>query len=225
MDNHPNQLTYERRGPMDASRTARTKEELVKDFRTSEILDAARHVIADLGYTEASMERIAQKAGLAKGTLYLYFENKESLLARAFEDGLQEIIGRARAATHRTRGAACKLREIVRTSLEHSTESQVLFQVIRERSTLESDTSALLRGALQQRVESYLRLVANVIERGARAGEFRRLDSQRAARFLMELVRGATLSRLHEPTPPSVDAEVETVVEFFLHGVGAGDSR
>ncbi len=207
---------------MSVSRPARTKETVVKDFRTSEILDAARRVIADVGYADASMERIAQKAGVAKGTLYLYFENKETLLVRTFEDGLGELIARARGATQRARGATCKLREIVRTGLEHSAETQALFHAIRERSPLGSSDSLLLRTALQRQVESYLGFVANLIERGIRARQLRRVDSRRAARFLMELIRGASIARLHDPMPPSLDEDIDTTLDFFLHGAGAG---
>ena len=50
---------------------AKTKDEVVKDFRTGEIVRAARRVIGELGFDEASMERIAHEAGVAKGTIYL----------------------------------------------------------------------------------------------------------------------------------------------------------
>ena len=57
--------------------TSRTKEEVLKDFRTAEILDAARRVIGELGYADASMERIAQRmAGLGTETAF-------EILARA----------------------------------------------------------------------------------------------------------------------------------------------
>ncbi len=171
------------------------------------------------------MERNAQTARVAKGTLYLYFENKESLLVRTFEHGLGELIAQARGATQRARGATCKLREIVRTGLEHSAESQTLFHAIRKRSPLGSNDSLLFRTALQRQVESYLEFVANLIERGIRAGQLRRVDSRRAARFLMELIRGTSIARLHDPTPPSLDEDVDTTVDFFLHGAGAGDNR
>ncbi|TDI95861.1 MAG: TetR/AcrR family transcriptional regulator [Deltaproteobacteria bacterium] len=210
---------------MSVSRPARTKEAVVKDFRTSEILDAARRVIADVGYADASMERIAQKAGVSKGTLYLYFENKETLLVRTFEDGLGELIARARSATQRARGATAKLREIVRTGLEHSAESQTLFHAIREHSPLGSNDTLLLRTALQRQVEGYLGFVENLIERGIRARQLRRVDSRRAARFLMELIRGASIARLHDPMPPSLDEDVDTTLDFFLHGAGAGENR
>jgi len=207
------------------SRSLRTKEEVVKDFRTGEILDAARRVIADLGYAEASMERIAQNAGVAKGTLYLYFKNKETLLARAFEDDLSEFMSRAQEATRRARGPTEKLREVVRMALEHAAQNHAFFQAIRELSPLGSDASTLYSDTLLEQVESYLDFVASVIERGIRAGKFRKLDSLRAARFLTELVRGATIARLSEPHPPPVEEDVETTLDFFLHGVGAGDRR
>ena len=210
---------------MTVSRRARTKEEVVKDFRTGEILDAARRVIAEIGYADASMERIAQRAGVAKGTLYLYFKNKDTLLARAFEHGLAELMDRARVATQRVRGPTQKLREIVRAGLELSAEDQAFFQAIRERSPLGPDGSPLVTETLLQQVESYLGFVANIIERGIRAGEFHKVDSQRAARILIELLRGVTIARLREPKPPSVGKDVETTVDFFLHGVGAGERK
>ena len=77
----------------------KTKDEVVKDFRTGEIVRAARRVIGELGFDEASMERIAHEAGIAKGTIYLYFRNKEELLAHVAEHGFRELMERARLAT------------------------------------------------------------------------------------------------------------------------------
>ncbi len=71
-------------------------------------------------------------------------------------------------------------------------------------------------------MEGYLGFVANVIERGIRARQLRKVDSRRAARFLMELIRGASIARLHDPIPPSLDEDIDTTLDFFLHGAGAG---
>jgi AcrR family transcriptional regulator len=62
---------------MAEARAGKTKEEVLKDFRTGEIVQAARRVIGELGFADASMERIAHEAGVSKGTIYLYFRNKE----------------------------------------------------------------------------------------------------------------------------------------------------
>ena len=91
---------------MDLSRSARSKEELLKVFRTEEILQAARRVISRDGLADASVERIAAEAGVAKGTLYLYFDSKETLLARACEPVVAELLRRTRRAIQRTRACA-----------------------------------------------------------------------------------------------------------------------
>ena len=82
------------------SPAAKTKEELVKEFRRNEILGAACHVIGEHGIGEISMERIAQQAGVAKGTLYLYFENKDALLESTLEFAFHGFIQNCRTAAN-----------------------------------------------------------------------------------------------------------------------------
>lgn len=66
------------------------------------ILEAAVEVIAEKGLHETTIDEIAQRAGVAKGTVYLYFKNKESLLASLMQVGLEafESAVRRRVAAH-----------------------------------------------------------------------------------------------------------------------------
>ena len=92
---------------MPLERRAVTKEEVVKDFRTGEIANAARRVIGELGYPEASMERIAQEAGVSKGTLYLYYRNKRALLLTAIEHSFEPGADTARRRLRVPSPSAC----------------------------------------------------------------------------------------------------------------------
>src|SRR5262249_13111008 len=109
---------------------ARTKEELVKEFRTGEILRAARQVIADLGLGEASMERIAQGAGISKGTIYLYFQNKEQLLVRAVQQAFEELMARLAAAVAGAHSVPDRLRALVQSSLQHAAANRGFFRAL-----------------------------------------------------------------------------------------------
>ena len=60
--------------------SAITKEELVKQFRTEAILAATRKVIADDGFEGLTLEKVAEAAGISKGTIYLYFKNRRDLI-------------------------------------------------------------------------------------------------------------------------------------------------
>src|SRR5262249_44515663 len=68
-----------------------TKEEVVKEYRVGEILDAARRVVGQFGFEGATIDRVADEAKIAKGTIYLYFRNKEDLLHSAVIEGLRSF--------------------------------------------------------------------------------------------------------------------------------------
>jgi AcrR family transcriptional regulator len=69
-----------------------TKEQLVKQFRRSEIIKAARTVFAKHGYQKATIDMIAAHAGIAKGTVYFYFNNKEAIFLQALEESAKKLL-------------------------------------------------------------------------------------------------------------------------------------
>jgi len=112
------------------SEAARTKEEVLKDFRTHAILEAARRVVAEVGYVDASMERVAQEAGVAKGTLYLYFQSKEELFERAVDNGLDELMDSTRTALEATGAPLERLRAAVHTGVDQARQNSAFFQAV-----------------------------------------------------------------------------------------------
>ncbi len=210
---------------MPQTRVGRTKEEVLKDFRTDEIVQAARRVIATLGFADASMERIAHEAGVAKGTIYLYFRNKEELLAHVADHGFAVMMERARTASARERSAERKLVALLCAALEHSSENQAIFRALQDHRQLTPERPPLLAATFEQNLEELVGFVASVIEDGTKDGDFRACDPRRASRFLVESMRGAILERLREPSRTSVQSDAEAIVDFFLHGVGATEPR
>ena len=69
----------------------RTKKDVVTEFRCSEILRAARSVFASKGYQAATVDDIAEFAGVAKGTIYCYFPSKFELFIGVLRGGMQEL--------------------------------------------------------------------------------------------------------------------------------------
>ncbi|MEE2704094.1 MAG: TetR/AcrR family transcriptional regulator [Myxococcota bacterium] len=201
---------------MPLERRGATKKEVVKDFRTGEIADAARRVISELGYPDASMERIAQEAGVSKGTLYLYFRNKRALLLTAIEHSFGELMTDTRLRTERVEGCEAKLAELVRAWVEHTNEQRAFFRVLQ---MVGPEFSEEIRG-LQ---EIHLSFVAELLEKGLRDRELRQLDPVPLARLLVNLLRGTSLARLNESDPPDGKQDVATIVDVLLHGIGAGD--
>src|SRR5260370_19779038 len=69
-----------------------TKEEVIKEFRVREILEAARRVMARYGMQGTTVDRVAEEAKVAKARIYLYFQSKDELVHAAVLEGLREMV-------------------------------------------------------------------------------------------------------------------------------------
>ena len=198
---------------------ARTKEELVKEFRTGEILRAARQVIANLGLGEASMERIAQGAGISKGTIYLYFQNKEQLLVRAVQQAFEELMARLQSAVDAAGSAPERLRALVQSSLHHATENRGFFRALMEPRGLGAESVSELARRFAAQNEEYVAFVARALEEGARRGEFRNLPPRLVAVALSGALRGAVAERIAAGSGGDLERDTDTILDLLLHGV------
>src|SRR5215470_17785572 len=73
-----------------------TKEAVLKEFRVREMMEAARRVIGRYGFEGTTIDRVAEEARVAKGTIYLYFSNKEDLLHAAVFEGIRMMVDETR---------------------------------------------------------------------------------------------------------------------------------
>src|SRR5919112_4126141 len=69
----------------------KTKEEVVQEYRIASIQQATMRVIARKGMAAATMQEIAEEAGVAKGTIYLYFRDRDELVEKTFETAIGEL--------------------------------------------------------------------------------------------------------------------------------------
>src|SRR5438093_8324774 len=73
------------------STAIKTKKDVVTEFRTTGILEAARKVFAKKGFSNATVDDIASAAGVAKGTIYLYYESKRDIYFAALKFGIEQM--------------------------------------------------------------------------------------------------------------------------------------
>ena len=128
------------------------------------ILDAAVSVFARKGYFAARVSDVAKKAGVADGTIYLYFRNKEDILVRLFDEVMSEHVVQAREAVRALPSAPERLRAIAERHLAVLGENRDLaavFQVELRQSTrfMERFTASWLR--------DYFELLDEVMEKGS----------------------------------------------------------
>jgi AcrR family transcriptional regulator len=198
---------------------ARTKEELVKEFRTGEILRAARQVIADLGLGEASMERIAQGAGISKGTIYLYFQNKEQLLVRAVQQAFEELMTRLEGALAGAASARERLRALIEASLAHAVANRGFFRALMEPRGLGPESVSELARRFAEQNDQYVTFVAGVVEQGTRRGEFREIPARLVAVALAGAMRGAIAQLIASGASGDLEIDAGMILDLLLHGV------
>ena len=133
------------------------------------ILDAAVIVFAEHGFYNAKVSQIAKEAGVADGTIYLYFKNKEDILIQVFSDAMDEILRRQEDTLAAIDDPVAKLRSFVRTHFAAVAESRALAEVI----TVElRQSSKFMRNTDMKPFGRYLGIIARIVDEGVKAGVF-----------------------------------------------------
>lgn len=134
------------------------------------IIEAAIVEIATRGYHGTSISRIARRAGVADGTIYLYFQNKEDILVSIFDHAMSGFIETGRRELESTDSCRDKLSRVIRLHLEMLGENHdlaVIFQVELRHSL--HFMGLFSRGGLRD----YLEIIAGIIREGQQLGMFR----------------------------------------------------
>jgi len=143
-----------------------------RESRTNEkrarILDAAVKVFAERGFHSATVAEIARGAGVADGTIYLYFKGKDDLLLRLFDEKMTELVAEVKEALSTERNAPGKLRRFIQLHLALVERNPDLASVL----IVELRQSAqFLKAADRQKLAAYVDLIAEVVREGQERGE------------------------------------------------------
>ncbi|MFO0629570.1 MAG: TetR/AcrR family transcriptional regulator [Polyangiales bacterium] len=134
------------------------------------ILRGAVKVFAKKGFYASRVAEIARAAGVADGTIYLYFKNKDDVLTSLFEDRIARLLTLLRAEVERTEGAQQRVRRIVEFQLGLLEGERDLAEVI---TVNLRQSTRLLKQYATKRFLEYLDLMAHVVAEGQRASEIR----------------------------------------------------
>jgi AcrR family transcriptional regulator len=189
----------------------KTKQQVVTEFRRRAILDAARKVFARKGFADGIMDDIAAEAGLAKGTLYLYFGSKKEIYKALLHHDMEAL----KADTLRRIDAAPNLKEKIREFIlarrERAEVNREFFRIMDTHAAGLSFTRTQYRDWLREPV---LHLAA-AIDRAASQGEVRRVPSEKIAWATADLARGAIVRRLVGPTETTLSEEAGFLVDLL----------
>jgi AcrR family transcriptional regulator len=150
-----------------------TKKEIVTAFRTQEILAAARKILDQRGLEAMTMEEIATAAGVAKGTVYLYFQSKDDLIQAMITQVGENILRDAELSVKSPGTPAEKMIRLVSVLLGYLKRERLLFPIYaRELLRGKRDSREGFWRHYQETEEKFLTLVTDLFAEGIATGEF-----------------------------------------------------
>ena len=199
-----------------------------KEARPQELLAAALDLFVERGYAATRLEDVASRAGVSKGTLYLYFTNKEELFKAVVRENVVPVLGEAETLVGAHQGSSAELfREIIHGWWERigNTKLSGITKLIMAES---SNFPELTRFYHDEVISRGNAMIMRMLERGIARGEFRPIDVKQAmnivcAPMLMLIMWKHSFSSC-ESEPISVDAYLDSFTDLLLHGLLTGDA-
>jgi AcrR family transcriptional regulator len=194
-----------------------------KHARPAEILDAALKVFAQKGFAAARMDDIAREAGVTKGTIYLYFENKEAVFKSLVREAVGGTLDTIAANARNFEGSARDLLRMFLTTMARllvDSDKVELPKIIISES---SNFPWLAEFYRFEVIERGLQLMISLVERGVARGEFRRLPAEHVARLCVAPVLFCAIWRVTfshlDPQPYDYAGLIETHLDILFRGL------
>ena len=189
-----------------------------KNNKYNQILEAAVKVFARQGFYQSTIAQIAKEAGVADGTIYLYFKNKDDILVQFFSYRTKQVFESFREEVDRAKASSDKLRNLVRRHLaefQRDRDGAVVYQVETHQS------SRLAEEQIREMSQMYRDLISEIIEQGQQEGTIRKdLYVGLVKRFIIGAVDEVINTWLHSNGEYDLVSMAHPLVELFMTGIG-----
>jgi TetR/AcrR family fatty acid metabolism transcriptional regulator len=183
------------------------------------ILEAAVVVFAERGFFQSTVSQIAKQAGVADGTIYLYFKNKDDILVQFYEYKTSQVFRRFREAVNQATSAEQKLRSLVYTHLEEF-QKDINMAIVYQAETHQHQR--LAQDIIKEMSKMYRDILTEVLELGQQEGHFRR---NLYVGLVMRLITGAVNevinAWIHAGGSYDMISMADPLVDLFIKGIGS----
>ena len=200
-----------------------------KEFRKKIIMQAARKVFSENGYSNALMENIAYEAELGKGTLYRYFESKDEILICLVKTGMQSLNHQLEQQLKNNELSPDLMKIFIREELYFYKNNLDLFKIIFQ---FIHSIYWECQDGLQKKIGHYLhqhleiiKLILNTCQKNGLL--FRKgLDIEKLANILEHMILATIMIWFKKPpTQEELDKEAQFISQIFLKGVQTTNNK
>ena len=185
--------------------------------KPQQIIDAAIRVFARTGYYNSRVSDIAREAGIASGTIYLYFKTKEEILVTLFREKMAEFVAYLRGEIAKVPDPEQRLRRLVHLHFAVLEQNPQLAEVVQGELR---QGHKFFRGASAHEVSAYFDLIGSILEEGVAAGRFEAdLPVKVATKVLFGAMDQVATSWVLGKRGYRLTEAAEAVATIFLQGV------
>jgi TetR/AcrR family fatty acid metabolism transcriptional regulator len=185
--------------------------------KPQQIIDAAVRVFARNGFYNSRVSDIAREAGIASGTIYLYFKTKDEILVTLFREKMTAFVSALRTEIAREQDPEAKIRRLVRLHFEVLEASPDMAEVVQVELR---QGQKFFRGASAHEISAYYELIGSILHEGVAGGVFRRdLPVKIATKMLFGAMDQVTTSWVLGKRGYRLADAAEPVANIFLKGV------
>lgn len=197
-----------------------------KEARPAELTAAALDLFVERGFAATRLEDVAARAGVSKGTLYLYFSSKEELFKAVIQNGLLPVLAQGEEMMAQHRGdASSLLRELILRwwQLVVNTPLSAIHKLIISESGNFPEVARYFHEQVASRKD---KLLGSVLQKGMQSGEFRTMDIPAtidliSAPIMMRVLWRYSLKACSSTGQPDDDVYLNTYLDLLLNGLRA----
>lgn len=191
-----------------------------KSEKYNRIIEAAIRIFARNGFFSSTISQIAKEAGVADGTIYLYFKNKDDILLQFFSYKAREIFDGFWLAVEDGKNSIEKLRNLVKSHLaafQSDIDMAIVFQS-------ETKSNHEMKDQLNEMSRQYLSALGEILEQGQDEGVFRKeLYLGLTKRFILGAVNEVINTWVSSGGKYDLVSMGDPLVNLFINGIGAGE--
>jgi AcrR family transcriptional regulator len=193
------------------------RKQAIDGIMRESLYEATIAVLGAHGIDGLTMDRVASEAGIAKGSLYRYFQSKRDLLEFVHARLIDPIVRNLEEVVASQQPAVVKLAEHLRVLLDHVAQHVQVHRLLFE----DDSALAILHSSKRRGLQIACERLAKVIEQGIAEGAFRRSDPLMLAVMYLGLCRGVLESQPELETPEQRKELHRLIMGTFMNGVAA----
>jgi TetR/AcrR family fatty acid metabolism transcriptional regulator len=197
----------------------RTRKDVLTEFRTTEILQAAHHVFAEKGFDQATIADIAKIAGVAKGTVYLYYRSKREVYWAALKRDLVCLRDQTKQFLESADTIEDKLRAVIAGKLRYFEDHRDFFRIYYTELARSAIRNTQFQRQLDELYLEQVQLLEQVLQQAIRGKVMRHVRPDAAAFAVMELTRGVVIQRLRGWSRAPLDEDIASTFDLVWKGI------